>query len=266
MHHRGCHANHSAQSGLLIDKSINEPLAALNLAVLCAHSHTRNTLCPAPETKENCCFRTQVWFSNRRAKWRRHQRMNSNHSKYSSGLLPPNRSGSTNSCPKDSDAESEIIDMASDSESCDSLESFPSKPTSDRESGETNDRQHHSEQGHREEEPSRLESPRGGHQPPVVASPVKQMAQQFGPDLSGGPFGSLSLPSLAMSMFMPGSNGTPSSVPFLDGTDQLGQHAHHHYLNALHQQQQQYLFNSSLKLGIADHHHHHAASAFRKVK
>jgi len=92
------------------------------------------------------------------------------------------------------------------------------------------------------------------------------MAQQFSSDLSGGAaLGSLSLPTLAMSMFLPQNGATPPSGAFLDSmsaAEHLGPHAHHHYLNALHQQQ--FLFNSSLKLGIAGD--HHTASAFRKVK
>lgn len=180
---------------------------------------------------------------------------NSHSGKYGSGMQPPNRSNSTNSCPKDSDAESELIDMT-DNESCDSFDSYSLKA----------DQQSSQERSTREDESRQLESPKGGHQPPVVPSPVKQMAQQFGSDLSSGPFGGLS--SLAMSMFLPPSSvpaSSPSSGAFLEsmaGSDHLG--PHHHYLNALHQQQQQFLFNSSLKLGME--HHHHAASAFRKVK
>ena len=207
--------------------------------------------------------------------------MNSNghSSKYgSSGLLPPNRSGSTNSCPKDSDAESELIDMTSN-DSCDSFDSYPRK--SNNQQQQENDK---TSSDHRDRDEdcngggggsSRPESPKGGQQPPVVPSPVKQMAQQFGSEMSGGgggggiPFGGLSLPSLAMSMFMPPggtANGTPGSMmDSISGAEHLASHPHHHYLNALHHQQQQFLFNTSLKLGMAEH-HHHSASAFRKVK
>ena len=182
--------------------------------------------------------------------------------------MPPYRSGSTNSCPKDSDAESELIDMTSN-DSNDSFDSFPLKPC---DHYKDNNVKISEQINSREEESSQLESPKDVQQTSSVSSPVKQMVQQFNSDLSTASFGALALPNLAMNMFMPTNNstvaGTAPTGPFLDslasGDHLLASHSHHHYLNALHQQQQQFLFNSSLKLGITDH--HHTASAFRKVK
>ncbi len=198
-----------------------------------------------------------------------------------SGLLGSQRAKDGGGCGSSGeDADSEMIDMTDNEEEddnesdCDSFDSRYSK-------GEA---AHHLEsmgakkdsqdlQGsnlhHRSTTSSNDQqlSPKGGTQPPIVPSPVKQMAQHSsfgGADLAAS--GAFSLPNLAnlSNLFLPaGGNsvgGTPTTATspplggtpgsFLDSATALSAHLdaaqHAHYLSALHQQQQQaFLFNSA---------------------
>lgn len=197
------------------------------------------------------------------------------------------------------DGDSELIDMTdneeendSDCESFDSGSRYSKEHISEHQRMKTKDQTSEAHANRGSMEAMELDSPKGAQQPPVVPSPVKQMAQHFGQ--FGELAGAFSLPNLAMSMFLPPNGGTEASnstsPPVLGGANHVGSfldafggdhHQHAHYLNALHAQQQQQfqLFNSSLKLGALEHHHalshahhHHSASAasavsaFRKVK